>query len=223
MTWADFLKNIADQDQVSLVGPLLNRAHHPVMPTIYVDGGSNFRKDGGWGTQEPAADAFFLVSVGDGDSASGKLDEVLPAHKNYSDLAFVLRSLPESVVRVEMLGFLGGRRDHELANLGELHQFLRSRHMKTTVHVHGSGRGGGGGGGGESIVAFSHGKLNFEICGLFSVMVFEAEAVRISGACEYKLAGDVVLPVASSVGLSNVGNGIVTVETVKPCFVFLPA
>ncbi|NJM09588.1 MAG: hypothetical protein HC883_01420 [Bdellovibrionaceae bacterium] len=203
MTWADFLREIADKDHVTIVGPLLSRAHRPVMPTIYVDGGSDFRADGG---------SIPMVSVGDGDSASGRLDEVLPANKDYSDLAFVLRSLPAKVTNIDLIGFLGERRDHELANLGEVHQFLLTRLQRTTVRISSSH---------DRIVAFSQGKVSMDLRGIFSVMVFEPEAVKISGACEYPLTGDVILPVASSVGLSNCAFGLVDIESTKPCFVFI--
>lgn len=212
MTWAEFLKDIADHDQITIVGPLFNRPHQPVMATVYVDGGSDFRQAGGWADRQAEELPFPVVSVGDGDSAVGKLDEVLSADKNFSDLAFVLRSLPPNIATVDLLGFLGERRDHELANLGEIHQFLQTRVQRTTVHVHGSQ---------QNILAFARGTVSIEIKGIFSVMVFEPEAVRISGDCRYKLEGDVVIPVASSLGLSNEANGTVTIKTSKPCFVFL--
>lgn len=189
------------------------------MPTIYVDGGSNYRHDGGWGGVLSAAPAASvkssvpLISVGDGDSASGKLDEVLPAHKDYSDLAFVLRSLPSHIVSVEMLGFLGERRDHELANLGEVHAFLKTRTEFCRVEIHSAV---------QTVFAFARGSMTIDIHGTFSVMVLEPSAVKIEGACEYTSAGDVVLQVASSYGLSNVGHGEVVLTSDQPCFVFLP-
>lgn len=187
------------------------------MPTIYVDGGSNFRFEGGWAgglqTEEPAIiSSVPLISVGDGDSASGKLDEVLPAHKDYSDLAFVLRSLPPHIVAVEMLGFLGERRDHELANLGEVHAFLKTRTEFCRVEIHSVD---------QTVFAFARGTLTIDIKGTFSVMVLEPAAVSIEGACEYKLPGDVVLQPASSHGLSNEGHGEILVTSDQPCFVFL--
>jgi thiamine pyrophosphokinase len=187
------------------------------MPTIYVDGGSDFRADGGWAAAQltPAKEksSIPLISIGDGDSAAGKLDEVLPAHKDYSDLAFVLRSLPQNIVAIEMLGFLGERRDHELANLGEVHAFLKTRADFCRVEIHSAE---------QTVFAFARGTLTIDIAGTFSVMVLEPAAVRIEGACEYKLAGDVVLQVASSHGLSNVGHGAVEITSDQPCFLFLP-
>lgn len=187
------------------------------MPTIYVDGGSDFRADGGWAASQlnPLAKkpSLPLISIGDGDSAAGKLDEVLPAHKDYSDLAFALRHLPQNIVAVEMLGFSGERRDHELANLGEVHAFLKTRADFCQVEIHSAG---------QSVFAFARGSLTIDIKGTFSVMVLEPAPVKIEGACEYKLAGDVVLQTASSHGLSNTGFGAITVSSDQPCFVFLP-
>src|SRR4051794_25182624 len=125
--WAEFLTAIASEEEVTLVGPLYHQRHTPLMPTVYVDGGTRFRNEGGWAAGHGGHSAFPTVSVGDGDSSGGSLDELLPSEKDYSDLAFVLRSLPASVNEVTLLGFLGGRRDHELANLGEVNEYLKAR------------------------------------------------------------------------------------------------
>jgi thiamine pyrophosphokinase len=214
--WIEFLNSLSDHHHVCLVGPLLGRSHVAVMPTIYVDGGSDYRADGGWAGSQlgPPAEksSIPLVSIGDGDSAAGRLDEVLPAHKDYSDLAFALRNLPQNIVAVEMLGFLGERRDHELANLGEVHAFLKTRADFCRVEIHSAS---------QTVFAFARGALTIDISGTFSVMMLEPTPVKIEGACEYKLGGDVVLPVASSRGLSNVGFGEVTITSDQPCFVFL--
>jgi thiamine pyrophosphokinase len=210
--WAEFLNSLHEYDHLAIVGPLFRRAHIPVMPTVYVDGGSDFRADGGWAAQKPApASSIPVISIGDGDSASGKLDEVLPAHKDYSDLAFVLRSLPAHIRHIDMFGFIGERRDHELANLGEVHRFLSAHAGFAMVHIHSVS---------QTILAFCRGRIDITINGIFSVMVFEPTIVKISGACDYPLAGDVVLPIASSLGLSNVGRGEVHIESEKPCFIF---
>ena len=186
---------------------------------MYVDGGSRFRLDGGWasaatphehvgeGTHHPA------VSIGDGDSSAGSLDELLPAVKDYSDLAFVLRSLPPSVRDITMLGFLGGRRDHELANLGEVAEFLKTRNAFARVDMVG--------GNGDVIVAFARGTLGFDVSGEFSIFVLEPAGVEIRGMCKYPLSAYQTLAPLSSHGLSNVGNGRVDITSVLPCFVVL--
>lgn len=204
MVLPDFIRAIEKHDFITLVGPLLGGSHTPERPTIYVDGGADF---------SPAAKSNYPVfRVGDGDSARGDLDERIPAQKDYSDLAYVLRALNASVRRIEMLGFTGGRRDHELANLGEVHHYLsRAKHF-SRVDIIGKA---------ETIHAFAHGGLELSIEDNFSVMVFESSRVKISGDCEYKF--DDILQTVSSHGLSNFGRGTVKVESQKPCFVFLPA
>lgn len=175
-------------------------------PTIYVDGGADFSSVTG------SAGFPVVLRVGDGDSARGDMDLRLPEAKDFSDLAFVLRELPASVRRIEMLGFVGGRRDHELANWGEVHQFLKKASEFVRVDIVGPT---------ETVVAFARGGIELKIEDTFSVMVLEGARVRIFGACEFPL-DDMLVP-ASSRGLSNFGSGLVKVEAQSPCFVFLPA
>jgi thiamine pyrophosphokinase len=212
--WAEFLTAIASEDEVTLVGPLYHQRHIPLMPTVYVDGGSRFRaEDGGWAAEEPSHALFPTVSVGDGDSSPGTLDELQPSVKDYSDLAFVLRSLPASVCELTLLGFLGGRRDHELANFGEINDFLKSRTRPTRVDVVGNS--------GDLVIAFAHGSFNLEIIGKFSVFVFEPASVEIAGHCRYPLGPEVTLSPLSSHGLSNEGFGRVDFASAAPCFVLI--
>jgi hypothetical protein len=182
------------------------------MPTIYVDGGARTR---------PSAAAFPTVSVGDGDSFHGTLDQILPRAKDYSDLAFALRALPPSVRRVCLEGFLGGRRDHELAGFGEVHAFLSARAPAGFV-VRVDFSGAGDVGGAERVVAFAGGEITLAIHGVFSVFVLApVPAIRISGACAFPFAGP--LQSLSSVGLSNEGHGSVRLESRAPCFILLPS
>lgn len=207
MKWPAFLSLIKDSGHVTLVGPLYNQKHTAVTPTIYVDGGGIFA--------DPAAVDNPVVFVGDGDSGTEvELDEKLPVEKDYSDLAFVLSALPQSITRVDMLGFMGGRRDHDLCNMGEVHAFLQARAHFTCVEM--SGR--------ESrVIGFCKGRVNLDIQGIFSVFVLESAAVKISGECKYPLSRERVLSPLSSVGLSNEGFGAVEIESGSPAFVILPA
>lgn len=206
MMWAEFLESINGRDRVTLVGPLYNTKHVPLAPTIYVDGGAQFL------SRECVDNP--VVSVGDGDSgAEITLDEKLPADKDYSDLAFALRGLPQSVIRVEMLGFQGGRRDHDLCNLGEVHGFLASRSHFTTVELTGAG---------ARVIGFCKGRVNLEIHGVFSVFVLEPAAVKISGECKYQLSRERTLASLSSIGLSNEAHGAVEIECGSPAFVVIP-
>lgn len=208
--WTEFLAQIATADEITLVGPLYQSLHQPTSATIYVDGGSQFRMDGGR-KPHPAHPGFFpTVSVGDGDSAPKALDELLPAEKDYSDLVFVLRNLPETVSLVRLFGFLGGRRDHELANFGAVHEYLTTRSKFTRVDFHGQD--------GSSVIGFTAGTLAVNVEGIFSVFVLESAPITIKGACRYPLENSTALKVLGSHGLSNEGFGRVEISSSRPCF-----
>ena len=200
--WDRFLSEINGQSQIFIIGPMAHAEVPASGATVYVDGGT---------AAEPASPAPFpVIRIGDGDSGAGLLDVTLPQDKDFSDLAFVLQSLPAHIDRVEMVGFLGGRRDHELMNFGEVHAFLKTRTRFTRVNFD------------DSVIAFVGGPLELEIEGLFSVLVFEESSVRLTGACKFPLQVPTLLAPASSRGLSNEGQGLIKCESSKPCFVFVP-
>lgn len=206
MTWPEFTTAIRSFDHVTVVGPLLTEPHLPTQPTIYVDGGMKW-------APTPSIGAFPQISVGDGDSCGEMtLDIVLPAEKDFSDLSFALRDLPQSITHVTLRGFLGARRDHELCNLGEVHAFLAARSHHTVVEIEGEH---------ERLVGFCKGRISREIHGVFSVLVLQTAAVRIAGACKYPLNRDRPLEVLSSVGLSNEGSGLVEIESGPPAFLVI--
>lgn len=202
MRWQQFLTDIRKATIVTLVGPLYGKIHTPATPTVYVDAGAHFRAF-------DATNNYAEVSVGDGDSAETPLDEKLPEEKDYSDLAFVLRHLPKSVEHVDLLGFLGGSRDHEVINFGEIHHFLKGSTRFRSARFD------------DLVVAFAGGKLSMEIHGRFSIVVFEKASVQITGSCTYPLADPTPIPELSSMGLSNMGFGTVFVDCTAPCFLFL--
>ncbi len=204
MTWSAFLDHLnrTSLTAISLVGPLYDAEFTPAEPTVFIDGGSRFR---------PLQSDFPLISVGDGDSGSAVLDEILPSEKDYSDLAFVLRNLPAHVARLSLHGFSGGRLDHELANFGELHAFLLKRGNGQT-HLFAGGR--------PSVVGFNS-RLEMNIQGIFSLLVLEPAEVRLTGDCKYKLTEPYKIFPCSSHGISNSGFGRVLAETSNPAFIFL--
>lgn len=211
----EFLKSISSPS-ITLVGPLFQPSaefRNPSAPTIYIDGGARFREP-----TAPKNGSLKSLSVGDGDSYAGALDVTLPPSKDESDLAYVLRHIPQCINHVTMHGFLGGRRDHELANLGEIHAFLKGRSEQTRVDLTQSPN--------EFVIAFSHGSLTLEITQLFSVLVLESTSIQIKGDCRYhfpkqEASGQPDLLPMSSLGLSNVGFGSVRLVSPKPCFIMI--
>jgi len=183
---------------VSLVGPLYTGKTPFSDPVIYVDGGTQFRQQ------------HEGLAVGDGDSYHGKLDEKLNPNKDFSDLAYVLASLPAHFNEVYLSGFLGGCRDHEWANLGEAHAFLKQRHHATQLHFD------------TQITGFSSGHWQLEINEPFSLLCLTTAKVKLLGECRYQLKQKTRLEPLCSHGLSNLGHGVVTLQTDKPVFVVYP-
>lgn len=207
-SWSDFLSALSSLPEasanVTLVGPLHDKPHRPDGPTIYVDGGARWRAPG----DGPS------ISVGDGDSSPFDLDHLLPVAKDQSDLGYVLGQIPKSVSRLSLLGFLGGRRDHEWSNLGEVHLFLKGRAPGTRVDFCGLCT--------ERVTAFSAGPLTLVVHGLFSVFVLEEGFVTITGDCRYKVERETAMSPFSSRGLSNEGDGSVSFTSRVPYFVVRP-
>ena len=196
LTITRYLHDYSGARAITLVGPMYQGKSNFDTPLIFVDGGTAFRnQDQG-------------LSVGDGDSYSGGLDEQLNPDKDYSDLAYVLSSLPAHFHKIELLGFLGGRRDHELANLGEIHHFLKHRHSPTRVLLD------------QAVAGFSAGDWQLEIHEVFSLMCVESTKLTLEGECEYPLNTLTQIEPLCSHGLSNIGRGCITLKTEQPVFVF---
>lgn len=191
----NYLKAFAGIDLINIVGPFSQVDSTRKEPIIFVDGGSQFRigEEG--------------YSVGDGDSFSGQLDCLLPMKKNYSDLSYVLNSLSENFSEVSLSGFLGGRRDHEILNLGEVHHFLKG---KENIRVYFD----------DQVTAVTQGRWKFNFAGIFSLIALESTRVLINGQCEYGIENMQVLPLLSSWGLSNIARGDFEVTAEGPIFLF---
>jgi len=194
--FSEYLAQHDNSGRIMLVGPFAESTLDIVEPVIFVDGGS-IRRENDIG-----------LSVGDGDSFDGRLDHLLDTDKDFSDLAFALSLLGHNYDRVEMHGFLGGRRDHELLNLGEVYHFLSRRlHPTAAILDH-------------SIEALSKGEWHLEVHGIFSLVAFEVATVSLSGECKYRIAGGTQIDPVSSFGLSNEGYGTIRIETSSPLFLF---
>lgn len=180
-----------------LVGPLakdLPLSQHDL--TIFIDGGSQLssRLQG-----QPT------VSIGDGDSGeSSRLDYKLPQEKDYSDLAFVLNHLPRKIKTMKLVGFIGGRIDHQLAVFGEVYYFLKvieAEKVEFDDHV---------------LTFLDRGTHKLNFFGRFSLMAFDPCEVLLTGNAKYTVQPKSVLQPLSSFGLSNIANGQFSIETSEP-------
>ena len=179
---------------VNIFGPMLKKIPEIDDPIIYVDGGANFK----------IADRG--ISLGDNDSYTGKLDHILPTEKEFSDLSFALKHC-QKFNQVKLYGFLGGRRDHELMNMGEVHHFLAPLRNKKVLFDH-------------EIISLSKGKFSIKHDGLFSIFVFESVELTLSGDVKFTVKNNQLKPFSSQ-GLSNESTGDIHIETSGPCFIFL--
>ncbi len=201
----EFKKSLSLAKEVTLIGPLLKK--HPKKighPFIFVDRGANYKKS----LFSSAKPGFSAFSVGDGDSSREKMDILLPSKKDFSDLKYALDLLPENVIKVNLWGFLGGRRDHEIINFGEVNNWLLKSKRETLFSF-------------EDKVFATVGDFKKNIKGNFSLIVFGKTRVKIIGNCEYKLIQPKEITPLSSLGLSNFGKGEIKITSKRPFFIFL--
>lgn len=195
--WDDFLLALRHYQELNVVGPMAMERNDWPVPAIFVDSANRYQQG------DP-----LHVSVGDGDSAWGPLDVELPPDKDFSDLAFALSQIPHHIQRVAMVGFLGGRRDHELLNFGAIHHFLKTRKSPVEVDMD------------WSVIGLSAGAWPLLLQGLFSLVVFEPARIQMAGKCKYTLSKPTLIQPVSSHGLSNEGFGEVRLESDGPFFIF---
>ena len=197
------------QKNVYLLGP---QDFEPLLlesvqaPCVYVDGGTRW-KDILLQSPSGASRIGRGIAIGDGDSSGYSMDLTLPQKKDFSDFAYVLKNLPKSFQFVHCYGFLGGRRDHEILNLGEAHHFLKLRD-RTVLNFD------------RQVWAFSAGEWAFYLKGEFSVVTFEACDWRLEGLCDYQVKEDRKIQPFTSFGLSNSGEGEVRASFSAPFFIY---
>ena len=190
-----YLQQFTKQPQITLVGPLYHGDGIFVAPVVFVDSGVAFQnKDEGF-------------SVGDGDSSACQLDEMLPTDKDISDLGYALSQIPEGFNKVRLMGFLGGRRDHEWFNIGEVNGFLNQASAATQACFE------------DEIFALCRGNWSLQISGLFSLACLQTTSVVLNGDCRYQIEPDTKVAPLSSFGLSNEGSGQIFLTTDQPVFI----
>jgi thiamine pyrophosphokinase len=198
-------KNTFEWTLVGPMGPAVpnDLAQHPL---LVVDGGAGHteRMD---------------IWIGDGDSYTDKINcehiFSYPPEKSQSDLALALSALnSQHQYKLHLWGFLGGRKDHELFNLGECLSFLAD-HPESQILLYNA----------ESEVSFhllGEGEWSFEHHGPFSLGSIKNLEVQMTGDCLYPLRGPHLLTPLSSLGLSNEGSGRIFLQINGPLFVYFP-
>lgn len=148
--------------------------------------------------------------IGDGDSHTSKesFNQLFPAKKDYTDLELALKALPDEIVKLELWGFIGGRRDHELACFGNLAKFLIEKNRLDKVTFDGI----------HYILGPGHHELNFN--GAFSVLAFYPTIFDIEGKVEYATEGAIELETFSGRGISNAATGDFSITCNQPVLVW---
>lgn len=200
-----FFKEILAHGSAVLVGPLLKNEEIKFIknsPLIIVDGG--FEKC----LEHSLLGERSYYSVGDGDSTKAQLDELLPSKKDFSDLQFALDLLPNSITNIELFGFLGGRKDHEICNFGEVHNFLLKKNDQSQVNFS------------NEVLFLSSGNWFLSHIGEFSLVGIERPKVKVTGEIDYQLNSLTELSPLSSLGLSNNSRGEFCLETTGPVMLY---
>lgn len=187
-----YLKSFNKNHHIILIGPLYKRGlFHFEEPLIYVDGGVNFK-------EEIGVEGF---CAGDGDSSNSLPQDLIPKEKDYSDLEYVLSKLPPNITTVLALGFLGGRKDHESANLSSFYYYLEN--SLTHVDL------------GEGYELYGPGEQDLKIYGGFSVINSGVGHMKISGEVKYPYNGKIHRRYSSQF-ISNIGHGQVKIVNTMP-------
>ena len=203
MSLKKFSKMAVGLQKIAIVGPFFRRKYLVKCPLyVLVDKGADFHKE----IKDLERESIFF-KLGDGDSYEGMLDIRLSRNKDFSDLKFALDILPSSVKTLHLLGFVGGRLDHQLFCLGEVHHFLVSKKNTRVLFD-------------DHLFAFSSGRVEQEVFGSFSLAVFSPTKISLNGKCRFSLEKSTVAPL-SSLCLGNWGDGLIVIESNGPFFLFI--
>lgn len=159
------------------------------------------------------------VWVGDADSYLHKVTcpHIFkhPTSKAISDLGLAFELLKaEGPYKLHMWGLLGGRKDHELFNLGESLAFLERHQESQILYYDEAGR--------VMFHLLGAGEWKFLHQGLFSLGSIDKVSLKMLGDCEYPILRETKLAPLSSMGLSNKGFGEISILNEGPIFLFFP-
>jgi thiamine pyrophosphokinase len=181
--------------EVIFYGPLsgnVNTAQAKGLPTasfkVAVDGGS-------------VSNADFNLWVGDGDSGHPPpgVEALWKTNQDETDFGYALRHIDQKPwTTIHLVGFWGGRRDHELAILGELNSVLKTHQGRRVVLYNEVF---------EPIAEmFTPGSHSISFHGIFSALALEEGFLSLSGNIQFS-ANKTLLKPLSGQGISNRAEG----------------
>lgn len=209
-------KQLHNGSRILILGPLEINSAELKKSVAQIDPNLIILVDGGSRHKHLLAKSLHkkIKTVGDGDSSLLSMDLLLPVIKDFSDLAYVLRTLTKAKVKIEKLAlfgfsshFLDNRLDHLLFNLSEVEKITGK--LKIPIRLD------------ERFLFLPPGKNTVRCQGLFSVMSFSGTNLKLVGKCKYQLKDWTRLPRLSTLGLSNSGSGLIHLECKKPLLLYL--
>jgi thiamine pyrophosphokinase len=140
------------------------------------------------------------------------MDLKAPIHKDFSDLSMALKLIPKKMKTIYLDGFFPRLRDekrfdHLLANMGEVYSWAKKSNAKIYLN--------------KKTIVLPAGIHTLNIVGLFSLFSVEVCELKLTGKCVYKITRKKKLNPLSSLGLSNIGQGIINIEANKPLIIYL--
>lgn len=200
-------KNLSAKKEWTLVGPLGPQVPDKLLShsLLAVDGGDAFC---------PRIDIW----VGDRDSSQKNINcdhqfEFSP-QKDLSDFALALKLFYQHPsVTLHLWGFLGGRRDHEMMNFGEICQFLSSSPSSKAIFYDALSD--------DIILCLGQGQWSLNHSGIFSLASLSPVNLTLTGCCHYQVTEKTQMTPLSSFGLSNVAEGEFFLTTDGPVLLYL--
>ncbi len=204
---ADWLDLDKGTERLILVGPLqeqplknslLNELGLEGVPQIAVDGG-----------ERSAVNPVLWAGDGDSGHAPASVPAFIKHSQEITDFRFCLDGIRKwRWKELHLFGFLGGSRDHELANFGETHREMKARPNFLQAVFYSKDNLG-------AVQFFQTGEHTADMHGIFSLMVLEPAEITLSGACRYP-AERLQLQPLSGQGISNEASGKVKISASGP-------
>lgn len=198
-----FEKLIKKEQCLQIIGPGKNEGHlyKNELPTIFVDGGIKHQKK---------YSAKKSISLGDGDSAKQKLQYVFPLKSDKSDLKLALDLFGKHAKTLFLDGFFPvnspeKRFDHLLANIGDIYNWSKKYEGDAFLC--------------SKMFMIPKGNHELLINGNFGIVALSSTKLKLTGDCKYQLKKMTTLMQFSSLGISNYGNGYITIHCNNPLII----
>ena len=198
---------LSDMVEWLLVGPMGPNIPQFLanLPIMAIDGGAEYCTH---------MDAW----VGDGDSCNKSISCAnvykYSTNKNLSDFALGLSLFESHPSKIHLWGLLGGRTDHEIINYGEALHYLDAAPNTELIFYNQLGK--------VHARCLGKGTRNIQVNQTFSLVSTRTIQIKLTGECLFQLVKETELPPFSSLGLSNSGQGVVSIKNDGPVMIFFP-